>query len=170
MGIYDRDELIAHELSHAGRMMYEEPKFEEVLAYRSSHSSFRRFFGPIIQSSYESMIFVLVLLFVIVADFYSLINGEGAFSHLAFIGRLMLLAMVGYGLIRLYVRQRQYHKSKMNLREALLNNSNADAVIYRLTDKEIIQFGSMSPQEIKKYAQEQSTQTMRWKNIYAAYF
>src|ERR1700722_15718294 len=30
--IYARDELIAHELCHVGRMCFEEPRFEEILA------------------------------------------------------------------------------------------------------------------------------------------
>ncbi len=61
LGLYERDELIAHEMSHVGRMLYEEPKFDELLAYQTSPSSFRRWFGPIAQSSRESFIFVLVL-------------------------------------------------------------------------------------------------------------
>ena len=40
LGIYDRNELIAHELTHASRMMFQEPRFEEIIAYQSASSPF----------------------------------------------------------------------------------------------------------------------------------
>lgn len=170
LGIYDRNELISHELSHVGRMLFEEPKFEEILAYGSSTSSFRRFFGPIVQSSYESTIFVLVLFFIIAMDFFSLFDGYSDLLHISFIGRLILLGMIVYGLARLCWRQRQFKACQSNLRKTLFDMHKADAVAYRLTDKEMIAFGRLLPDEIKRYAEEQKTKNLRWKTIYEAYF
>lgn len=53
-------------------MMYEEPKFEEILAFDSSTSVFRRFFGPIVKSSYESSIFILILFLLFYLIFFPL--------------------------------------------------------------------------------------------------
>lgn len=170
LGIYDRDELITHELSHVGRMKFEEQKFEEVLAYRSSKSSFRRFFGPIVQSSHESTIFVILLMLVIIVDFFALTDSHGGLSNLSIIGRLLILGVVGFGLIRLWLRQKQFKACLKNLRMTLFNMHQADAVIYRLVDQEIIAFGRITPSEIKRYAEEQKTQTLRWKMLYEAYF
>ena len=61
LGMYERTELIAHEMAHIGRMMFEEPEFEEIIAFQSSTNRFRRFFGPLFRSSKESMLFVIVL-------------------------------------------------------------------------------------------------------------
>ena len=52
LGIYHRDELLTHELVHVGRMKFEEPRFEELFAYETSTSAFRRWFGPLIQASW----------------------------------------------------------------------------------------------------------------------
>src|SRR5262245_52150906 len=46
---YRRDELVTHECAHVGRMAFDEPAFEEIIAYRTSPSPFRRWLGPIIQ-------------------------------------------------------------------------------------------------------------------------
>ncbi len=170
LGLYDRAELISHELSHVGRMKYEEPKYEEILAYRSSKSSFRRFFGPIIQSSYESTIFLLFLLLVLFLDFFTLNHGYENLAYLSLIGRLIILGMIGYGLIRLWCRQMRYKACLNNLRKIFFNVEKADAVIYRLTDKEIASFAQMTTEEIQHYADTEKTQTLRWKVIFEAYF
>lgn len=170
LGIYDRDELISHELSHVGRMMFEESKFEEILAYRSSKSFFRRFFGPIVQSSYESTIFVLALFILIVLDFFVLTNGPIDSFNLIFMGRILVLCLIGYGIARLWLRQTQFKTCLKKLRKTLQDPHYADAVIYRLTDKEICSFSRQTPEEINHYADEQKTKTIRWKMIQDVYF
>lgn len=170
LGMYDRDELIAHELSHVGRMKYEEPKYEEILAYRSSKSLFRRFFGPIIQSSYESTIFLLVLMFVVITDFFSIYHEFENWIYLSFIGFLLVVGMVSYGLIRLCIRQTRFKNCLDKLKKVFFNRQQAEAVIYRLTDKEIFSFSRMSTDEIIHYAKEQKNQNFRWKVIFEAYF
>lgn len=170
LGIYERNELITHEVSHIGRMMFEEPKFEEILAYHASQSGLRRFFGPIIQSSYESTIFVLSLFLVILIDFMAISNGYSIFSPLSFIARLIALGLIIFGLVRLWIRQNQFRSCLKNLRKALFSLVHANAVIYRLTDKEIISFAHQSPENIKRYAEEQKTQNLRWQVIHEAYF
>lgn len=72
LGLYHRDELIAHELSHVGRMAFEEPAFEEVLAYTTARTSFRRYFGPIFQSAVESFLFMIVCVAILLLDTYLL--------------------------------------------------------------------------------------------------
>jgi hypothetical protein len=168
LGIYNRTELLSHELSHVGRMMFEEPKFEEVLAYRSSKSKFRQFFGPIVQSSYESMIFVLFLVMVIALDFYDISNDAYSPSSLSFWGRIGLLILVISGVARVCLRQYQFKKCLDNLKKLFDKQETADAVIYRLTDNEIQSFGRLTPEEIKNYAQQKKD--FRWKVIYEAYF
>lgn len=170
LGVYDQDELISHELSHVGRMMFEEPKFEEILAYRSSKSSFRRFFGPIVQSSYESTIFVLFLLLLITVDFFTITGGYKDPFSLSLIGRFGILCLISYALVRLWLRQKQFKGCLKNLRKTVSNIHEADAVIYRLTDDEIIAFSRQSPEEIQQYAEEQKTHTLRWKLLDKAYF
>ena len=167
LGLYERNELISHELSHVGRMMYEEPKFEEILAYRSSPSKLRSFLGPIVQSSYESTIFVLFLFCVIMLDVFTI---AGGISYLSLTGRLIILGMIVYSLLRLAWRHKQFETCFEHLKSTFSNSQQANAVIYRLTDKEIISFGHFTSAQIHSYAEKQKDQSYRWKVLYEAYF
>lgn len=70
-GIYPKEEIITHELVHAKRMHLEEPCFEEILAYYTSKSSFRRYVGPLFRSSSESILFLLSFFPLIVNPLYT---------------------------------------------------------------------------------------------------
>lgn len=168
LGIYDRNELLTHELSHIGRMMFQEPKFEEILAYRTANSSFRRWFGPIIQSSTESALFMLLLFVLIVFDFFLIaLSGPDAFA-IAFWLKLIPFSVIIIALLRLWKRQKIYKLCVKNL-EACIGQEKAEAVAYRLKDQEIHLF-SKFPQEIKNYAKSKINEELRWKVIYKAYF
>ena len=53
--IYGRQELMSHELCHAARFPLKADKYEELLAYQSSTSTFRKLFGPMVRSAKESI-------------------------------------------------------------------------------------------------------------------
>jgi len=62
-------EILAHEIVHAVRSKFDEPRFEEILAYRTSSSLLRRFLGPIFQKPVETWLFLLAALIDIVQLF-----------------------------------------------------------------------------------------------------
>jgi len=168
--IYDRSELIAHEVSHVGRMMFEEPKFEELIAYRTSNSIFRRFFGSIVQSSKESMIFVSLLFMTLSLDFYFIsFRYEEAFQS-ALMLKLIPVGLFLYGCIRLWNRQRTFSKALDNLKAICRFKEHAEAVIYRLTDQEIGLFSKLSKKQIAAYIHENKSKSLRMHLIALAYF
>jgi hypothetical protein len=166
LGIYDRNELLTHELSHIGRMMFQEPKFEELLAYRTSNSKFRRWFGPIVQSSTESALFVLLLFVLIVFDFFLVaLDRPDAFS-LALWLKAIPIGIIFAALFRLWKRQTTYKRCLKNLEGCI---GHADAVAYRLTDHEIELFSKLSGKEIQDYAHAKAKEELRWQVIKKAY-
>ena len=168
--IYNREELITHESAHVGRMVYEEPKFEEVLAYRSSRSKFRRWFGPIIESSWESIVFVLSLALVIFVDiFFTVTEHQESYYSMHWL-KLIPLLFLGLGIGRLWWRQRTFDQCFDNLHDALKDTHKANAVIYRLRDEEIVKFSGFTPSEIQKYAADNKALSLRWHVINKAYF
>lgn len=58
---YQRSEVLAHEAVHAARMAFNEPQFEEALAYRTAKSGLRKWIGPIFRKPWESLVFILSL-------------------------------------------------------------------------------------------------------------
>lgn len=168
LGLYDRQELMAHEIAHVGRMMYEEPKFEEILAYRTSKSAFRRWWGPLVQSSAESMWFMVSLLAVLLADAYLLLWGEANYFWQALWLKAVPLGLIVAAILRLIWRQSLCRRALNAIEAALGESCLAQAVLYRLTDAEITAFASMLPQEVHVYAKAQKC--LRWHLLRAAYF
>lgn len=167
--IYDRDELIAHELSHIGRMAFEEESFEEMLAYQTSPSTFRRWFGPLVQSSKETFFFVLTLFLIFCLDFYLLMT-ENSHAYFEAMGlKLIPLGMFILALGRLWIRHRLFNRCLSNLKHKLGSLTKAHHVIYRLTDKEIKSF-ARDPSAIDQIAFEQPSPSLRWRLLQLAYF
>lgn len=169
LGLYKREELIAHELSHVGRMMFEEIRFEEVLSYRSDSSKFRRYFGPIMQSSVESALFILILFLILMIDFsLASVLSASYYQNIMWL-KLVPFGMVIYALGRLVRKQSEFKSCLKNLQPLCKTEQQANAVVYRLTDTEIALFAQLSAQKILEYAQQQGQSSLRWAVICKAY-
>jgi hypothetical protein len=167
LGIYDRPELIAHELSHVGRMVYQEPHFEEFLAYQSSSSQWRRWLGPIVQSSKESLFFILLLGAVILADF-ALLSVEHTMVASSWWIKLIPLVVIVLAIGRLIYRQQIFKHCLENL-ETLYPPEEARHLRYRLLDNEMKQFSHFSPFEIENFMENVAQYSFRWRFLKALY-
>ena len=166
--IYHRDELVEHELSHVGRMCFHEPRFEEIFAYQSSRSWFRRWFGPLFQSSIETVSFLVALLFILGVDAYVLTAwGHAAYSQVASL-KLLPAVMLAFALGRLMHKQWQFRRCLNNLTAIFKDETRAHQMIYRLTDSEIAAF--KHKQTILSYAKQQASSSLRWRVLNAVYF
>lgn len=157
---YARKEVIAHELVHVVRASFEEPVFEEILAYQTSTSAFRRYFGPILRTTKETTLFWGAFSFLVVAGLFSI------FQSAAYMGMAFLL--MG-GSLRLFRSQQIFRKTRKKL-SALVGKEKALPVMLRLTDREIIRFSKMSGEQIITYAGKMKKIQIRWQQITGAYF
>lgn len=170
LGIYDRKTLLTHELAHIGRMEFDEPKFEEILAYQSSPSWFHRWFGPIVQSAKEAFYFVLSLVLVFIVDIFFLLRGDLDSYLAAMPFKLVPVALIGAGCLRLWLRHRQFNRCLDRLCELLGKKKLAKEIIYRLTDTEILLFGKSSPEGILDSIREKKGKSPRWDLLSQCYF
>lgn len=154
LGIYPRDELVAHELCHIGRMTYEEPRYEELLAYRTALTPFRRYWGPLFTTPAQSGIFALLLLLILMVDLITLVFNPDLYGSIQWM-KLMPLAWIGWLVFDLIRRQRIFNKCRRLLPEKIL---------YRLTDQEMDLFSGMTLEGIDDYGKAQ--QCLRWKLLY----
>lgn len=157
---YRRSELVTHELIHVARSGFEEPVFEEILAYQSSPSFFRRFLGPIFRTTKETSFFLVAT----VATFFC-----SLFAFFALPATAAMLALIGYGCIRLIRAQRLFARAKKQLGK-VVGSKKALALMVRLTDREITRFAKMSEKQIVDYAKKMSRTHLRWQQITLAYF
>lgn len=146
-GLYDRNELVAHELCHVARMAFEEPQYEEFLAYRTSSKAWRRWLGPILRNSVESMLFVLSLLFVMSALLFSLFVDATTLRYLPYT-YLVPSLLILLGAARLYLQHKRFEATLLQLKE--LVGDRAEALTLWLTDKEVNSFGKLEPSAIRE--------------------
>lgn len=167
LGILKREELMAHELSHVGRMMFEEPQFEEILAYRSSESRLARNLGPLLQSSKESMLFVLSLFLIMMIDIFLAFQGNyGLFQSSVWL-KILPLGLACFAFFRLFKNKRLLNLCLVNIRQMAKSDDDANAILYRLTDREIVLFAKSSLAEMNDYIGKQDE--LRWQVIKEAY-
>ena len=166
LGLYNRKELIAHELAHVGRMLYQEPQFEELFAYQTSTSKWRCWLGPIVQSSKESLFFILSLGIVIMADLASL--GSGMNLNTWWLKMVPFLLVV-FGIGRLFYRHSLMNRCLANL-ESLNLLKDAKHLLYRLRDSEIKQFARLPPSQIQKFIDGSAINSFRWRFLKKIYF
>ena len=157
---YRKEEIIAHEFVHAVRGQFDEPIFEEILAYRTSSSPFRRYWGPLLRTAKESLYAVLALLTCTIAFFF---DPLGLTLWCAAVG------LLGLAIYRLVKAQRTFKRALHHISQ-LVGLANALAVMLRLTDKEIICFSKMDPEKISAYMIKMAKTHIRWQQIRAAYF
>ncbi|MFI5343641.1 MAG: hypothetical protein ACHQUC_05400 [Chlamydiales bacterium] len=163
LGMYQRRELIAHELSHVGRMLYHEPQFEEIIAYRSSASKWRRYLGPIVQSSKESLFFIIFLGLIFLTNLALITMGTSLAYAITYWLPTIPLAFILLALARLVRRQSIFHGCQQRLTEVLGDSQKAEHLIYRLSDDEIRLFARLTPNEIRTYIDSQTS--FRWRFI-----
>jgi len=161
---YSIDEVVSHELFHAARVAYNEPKYEEILAYTSSNNFVRKTLGPIFQSPKESLFFVCLLFFCLFLDivlsiFYSF------FSIFYSIPCLYL----AYLSLRLYRKHRRIRTIKRTMRKLVESDKELNGIICRLTDKEIEDFAHYTDCQIMDYFLQNKDKHLRIENIFSLY-
>ncbi len=163
-GVYSREEILAHELAHVGRMAYVSGNgYEELLAYEALSSGWRRWLGPIVQSSWEALLFICSLGFASVVQMMPLFLGQdlpfwiwGGFTVLP-------VLLVSIGAARLIRRRRTLWAAHQNLHQLLGSANKARHLLYRLTDREVELFARKSPQRILSWIQQQTPHSFRWR-------
>ena len=144
-GLYDREEILAHEVVHATRSAFTGGKYEEFFAYMTSRKKWRRVLGPIVQRPWEVW---PLLVFLLVGVIW-----EGGF--------LFATLWIGAGLIRLVQRHSRLKRASDRMHEMVLNARIVRSILFRLTDEEIDHFSSHG--SIETYAKVQNS--LRWRVI-----
>lgn len=130
--VYDRRELMAHEMIHAAHQSIDQLKYEEYFAYRSAKSLLRRTFGGCFVQKYDAMCFLLPILLLPVMQFLNVMKVVDLpmwiFYLLAAVYPVFLVLRCGSSVVTA-ARAR-----------AFLEKSGAkqpDAVLFRMTAEEI---------------------------------
>lgn len=153
---YSRQELMEHELTHVGRMAFQEPRYEEFFAYHLSPSGWRRRWGPLIQSPHESLLFIIICFFLLLLDFIALFHGSLSLYTSLMPLKLLPATLLIYAISRLALRHYRLSQAYHHLQQ---HTTEPWAVLYRMTDQEIDDTAKGKPLPPPSHS-------LRWRSIY----
>ncbi len=159
--IYNRKELLAHELCHVARIALNSNRFEEDFAYRTASSPLRRFIGGIFHHERDSFLFLgsvfLMLAAQILRTFW--LPQLPIWPFWSGIG-----AVVAWLVLRHLNQASCSRRALLKLRPCF--GDRAEAVLFRCGDDEIPRIAAMAtPQECETWCRQQATTVLRWKVI-----
>ena len=157
--IYNRDELLAHELCHVARIALLSEEFEETFAYQTSASSFRKLIGGIFRKQTDSFLFLGVTFVLLFAQILRTqwLHTMPIWPFWSLVGLVFtwLLIRHAFHCRRLGIAQRHIAE--------LFGKENALPVLFRCTDEELHRFAAKSPNDLKTWILEQNS--LRWQVI-----
>ncbi|QSH40901.1 hypothetical protein P0136_10810 [Lentisphaerota bacterium ZTH] len=163
--IYNRLELLAHELCHAARSAMRQIQLEEFFAYQTAPSKLRRYLGNCFITKYDAVFFLLPVLLLLVAQTIQTI-----FEWSYPIWPFWLLAAVYpiYLFLRNRSARKQFFKACRKLYAFGLED--APAILFRCTWTETVEIGRMkSPHTLHEYITEKAEEELRWSVIKARF-
>ena len=166
---YDREEVIAHEVSHALRLAFNEPRFEEMLAYFHAKKKWRRFLGPLFARPRHALFFV-ALIFVCMGMQMALpfFLDSPLLPYLEMGACLPLTAIFIHAVLGMRDRW-VFYKALRALKLLFPKQRDPFVVALRLKDAEIQQFARKSLEETLLYIKEKSLSSIRWQQILAQF-
>lgn len=163
--IYDRRELLSHELCHVARIGLKSDVFEETFAYQTSSSLFRRVVGSMFRSQSDSMLllastFLLLGAQIVRTIFWSPLWIEPFWT--------LLFCMLFYLGVRQHSLRSQFRRSKVNLEKAF--GDAAMAVLFRLTDEELEAVADLKDEAtVRAWLHARPVDAPRWRVIRARF-
>jgi len=148
--VYGRTELLAHELCHTAHQTVErDSPLEEFFAYRTGESRLRAYMGNCFLRDADALMFMVPSLVLLAAQLAVVFGGVNwlmwPFWSLAAAGPGWLLLRNGFW------RRRYFRAAKVL---AAAGVARADAVLFRMTSREIAEVGGLNSEEAKAWIEE----------------
>ena len=165
----EKGEVLMHETVHAVRVMFSEPRFEEILAYYHSPKKWRGYLAPLFRTPGQALFFLSMVLISIGFQFGSLFFIE---HHLLPIVQwvsllpLLDLALRFSALIR---DRRIFKKCLRKLSHIFSDSKRAFAIALRLKDSEIEEFAVEPIEKLLNRIEKKVPQSLRWRQILAQF-
>lgn len=162
--IYDRNEILSHELCHTARQVLGSTKYEEHFAYMTSTSPLRNFMGSCFKTAGDALLFLLP---VMLLPFIQIINTIFDFYIPVWPFWLLVLAVMSFFFFRNIGERGTISKA----RQLLLSSGVKEAVpiLFRCTDEEINEIAALQNDAVASYIKTKAESEMRWKIIDARF-
>lgn len=156
---YNRDELLAHELCHVARVGLFSRRYEELFAYQTAATAFRRFTGGIFRSQGDVFLFLGAAFFQVICQ---LVRAFVCPALPAWIGWGALGGVVFFLVMRLLLMQGTVKRARTSLVTLYHGDMrSANSALFHATDEEVEELAkSSAPAELlARYSREH----LRWR-------
>ncbi|MDD5698033.1 MAG: hypothetical protein PHH77_05405 [Victivallaceae bacterium] len=159
--IYDRRELLAHELCHAARNVINDNTFEEFFAYQTAPSRLRRYMGNCFIHKYDAVLFLSPALILLAAQ---MVKTCGDFAYPIWPFWLFALAYPAYLLLRNNIARVTFFRACSKL--LAFGFPDAPAILFRCSQEEIKELALLaSPETFRRFVQNRASINLRWRII-----
>ena len=157
---YQRSELLAHELCHVARVSFRAHIYEEIFAYKTATTAFRRFFGGIFRSPKDSFLFIGASCLLLTNQ----LCRAFLFPQLPSWPMWGLLALtLSWLILRLLRDMKTLRKARKHL-AFIFPQQNAIPVLFRCNDAEIRQLAVLdNPHNAQTWLDNRKSTSLRWK-------
>lgn len=158
--LYDRDELLAHELCHVARNVFENCELEEHFAYATAKSALRRYSGNCFRTELDALFFLLPVLLLLTVEFLVCF---GVFQIPLWPFTLLVLLYPAFLLIRNQRSRNWYFRAEKNVKT--ISCSNPSALLFRCTMDEIKTIACLSGEDLRLWINKKKQTELRWQII-----
>jgi hypothetical protein len=159
--IYERRELLAHELCHVARNVIDDDKLEEFFAYQTAPSRLRRYIGNCFINKSDSLLFLLSTLVLLMAQ---LLKTFSDFTYPMWPFWIVAFAYPVYLLLRNNMARMVFFRACSKL--IAFDFVDAPAILFRCDWEEIKKISTLaSPEEFRRFVQNLASNNLRWKVI-----
>lgn len=163
--VYGKSEVLAHEAVHAARMQFDEPRFEEIFAYKTSPYFWRRLFGPLFEKPWEATLFITLVFVPLIFEILRLFwKDEPLFAW----APLLPFAYFAFLLCRLLFLRTTLCLALRRLKGLLKNPTKKWAAAMRMRDRELFLFAYRSKESIESFLKKEKS--LRWQLLKETYF
>ena len=157
---YQRKELLAHELCHVARVSFRAHVYEEIFAYKTATTAFRRFFGGIFRSPKDSFLFIGASCLLLVNQ----LCRAFLFPQLPSWPMWCLLAGILCWLVLRLLRDMKILRKARKHLVFIFPEQNVIPVLFRCNDDEIRQLAILdNPQDAQTWLENRKSTLLRWK-------
>ena len=165
--IYSRKELLAHELTHIARLAFKTPAYEEVMAFKSGGSRFRRVIGGMFRKASDvyCTLGTIVLLTIYQIGNIFMRPPEKIWAMPTPIAFMAALAPAAYLLTRLALTHSKLRRANTTLKYAY-PNANATSILFRCSENEIKTMATIKQDDLIAWIDAKRIESIRWQVIH----
>lgn len=159
--IYDRRELLAHELCHTARHVINDNILEEFFAYQTAPSIIRRYMGNCFINKYDAVLFLLPTMVLLAAQ---LVKSFSTLDYPIWPFWILALAYPAFLLVRNNIARVVFFRACSKL--LAFGFVDALAILFRCNWDTVVEISNLpSPESFRRFVQKRASTDLRWKVI-----